>query len=199
MSENLTLHDLHGKDVEPWLDELGKLRIAVFREFPYLYDGTLEYERDYLQTYVRSAGSLVVLVVDGQRNVVGATTCLPLRDEGPEFQQPFIQAGYDVEEVCYFGESILLPPLRGKGYGKAFFQRREAHVQRLGLRYSAFCAVDRPQDHPLRPADYRPLDSFWISQGYTKHPDMKATFVWKEIGEETESPKALTFWMKRWK
>jgi hypothetical protein len=59
--------------------------------------------------------------------------------------------------------------------------------------------VDRPADHPLRPAGYRPLDEFWRSQGYTKHPELQATFVWKEIGEEIESPKTLTFWTKAWR
>jgi GNAT superfamily N-acetyltransferase len=199
MSDRLTLLNCRGSEVEPWLNGLGRLRIAVFREFPYLYDGALEYERDYLQTYVRSAESLVVLLVDESRNVLGATTCLPLRDEGPEFQEPFLKAGIDVNEVCYFGESILLPELRGRGYGKEFFKRREDHVRELGLGISAFCAVDREPDHPLRPADYRPLNDFWLAQGYEKQPTMKATFVWKEIGEEAESPKTLTFWMKRWK
>jgi GNAT superfamily N-acetyltransferase len=198
MSEALTLTNVHGAELEPWLDGLGELRIAVFREYPYLYDGTLEYERDYLRTYAGCPDSLVVILADEDKREVGATTCLPLRAEGPEFQDAFIKAGYDVNEVCYFGESILLPHLRGRGYGKEFFKRREAHVQRLGLKYSAFCAVDRSDNHPLRPAGYRPLDEFWISKGYAKHPGMKATFVWKEIGEETESPKALTFWIKHW-
>ena len=199
MNEALTMINLHGAEVEPWLDELGRLRIAVFREYPYLYDGTLEYERDYLRTYVRSSDSLVVVLADEAKRVLGATTCLPLRDEGPEFQQAFIEAGYDVNDVCYFGESILLPELRGRGHGKEFFKRREAQVQKLGLKYSAFCVVDRPDDHPLRPAGYRPLDEFWKSQGYTKNPSMKATFTWKEVGEESESPKTLTFWLKQWK
>ncbi len=196
----LTLHDLHGEALEPWLEGLGKLRIAVFREYPYLYDGTLEYEMDYLKTYVRSAESLVVIVADAENNVVGATTCLPLRDEeGPEFQEPFLKAGIPVNEVCYFGESILLPQLRGQGLGKKFFARREAHAQRLGFAYTAFCAVDRPDDHPSKPSGYRPLNAFWLAQGYQKQPQMQATFIWKEIGEESESPKTLTFWMKSWK
>jgi hypothetical protein len=29
-------------------------------------------------------------------------------------------------------------------------------------------------------------------------PESQATFVWKEIGEEAESPKTLTFWVKKW-
>ncbi len=194
---DLIFHELSGSALEPWLDGLGQLRIAVFREYPYLYDGKLEGEREYLRTYVDSADSLVVLVTEHDQ-VVGATTCLPMRDEGPEFQEPFIKNGYDIGEVCYFGESILLPSFRGRGIGKDFFKRRETHAQRLGFRYTAFCAVDRESAHPLCPKEYRPLDEFWKSQGYVKHPELQATFVWKEIGEETESPKTLTFWLKAW-
>jgi len=194
----LRLQNLHGPELEPHLDALGALRITVFREFPYLYDGSLNYERNYLQTYVRSAGSLVVLAFDGER-VVGATTCLPLLDEGPEFQEPFAKAGYDLSTLCYFGESILLPEFRGLGFGKEFFARREAHVQALGMKLSAFCAVDRPDDHPLRPAGYRPLDDFWKSRGYSKRPELQACFVWKEIGQDADSPKSLTFWLKEWR
>ncbi|HEY1052717.1 MAG TPA: GNAT family N-acetyltransferase, partial [Prosthecobacter sp.] len=162
-----------------------------------LYEGSQEYERDYLRTYTRSARSLVVLAFDGDR-VVGATTCLPMVDEGPEFQEAFAKAGYDLSTICYFGESILLPEYRGHGFGKEFFTRREAHVRELGLKLSTFCAVDRPVDHPLRPAGYRPLDEFWRAQGYARRPELQATFVWKEIGEDEESPKTLTFWTKAW-
>jgi hypothetical protein len=63
---------------------------------------------------------------------------------------------------------------------------------------TAFCTVDRPETHPLRPRDYRPLDGFWSSQGYTKQPSLQAAFSWKEIGEESQSPKTLTFWTKSW-
>ncbi|MEI6534966.1 MAG: GNAT family N-acetyltransferase, partial [Verrucomicrobiaceae bacterium] len=115
-----------------------------------------------------------------------------------EFQAPFIQQGYDLGRIMYFGESILLPEWRGRGLGKMFFERREAHARRLGMKTTTFCAVDRPADHPLRPADFRPLDGFWESRGYVKQPDMKTSFSWKEIGETTESPKTLTFWMKSW-
>jgi GNAT superfamily N-acetyltransferase len=193
----LRLQNFHGPELEPHLDALGALRITVFREYPYLYDGSLEYERDYLRVYLRSKGSLVVLAFDDDR-VVGATTCLPMLDEGPEFQAAFVKAGYDLSTICYFGESILLPQYRGQGIGKAFFTRREAHVQALGLKLSTFCAVDRPADHPLHPTGYRPLDDFWRSQGYTKRPELQAIFEWKEIGEEIESPKTLTFWTKEW-
>ena len=196
MSDDFHLVNFHGAALEPHLDALGALRITVFREYPYLYDGSLKYEREYLGTYVRSAGSLVVLVFH-QGAVVGATTCLPLADEGTEFQEAFVKAGRDVREVCYFGESILLPPYRGRGLGQEFFRRREAHARSLpGVRRAAFCAVDRPADHPLRPAAYRSPETLWARQGYVRHPELQARFVWKETGEECESPKTLTFWIK---
>lgn len=191
----LRIESFHGQALAPRLDALGALRISVFHEYPYLYEGTLEYEREYLRTYLECGESLVALVFDEGR-VVGATTALPLAREGPEFQAPFLKAGMAVEEVCYFGESILLPEYRGQGLGKKFFELREAHARCLGLRRAAFCAVDRAADHSLRPADYAPLDGFWSRQGYVKQPHLCAEFVWKEIGEEAESPKSLTFWIK---
>ena len=192
----ITLQSFHGAALEPHLDALGGLRIAVFREYPYLYDGSLKYEREYLQSYLRCERSLVVLAFDADC-VIGATTCLPMVEEGPEFQAAFVKAGgYDLNDICYFGESILLPEYRGRGLGKAFFERREAHAKAIGARIATFCAVDRPADHPLRPAGYRTLAPFWQSQGYTKQPELQATFIWKEIGEPAESPKTLTFWLK---
>lgn len=192
------IHRLRGAELGPWLDALGELRIRVFREFPYLYEGSLEYERGYLRIYQEARDSLVVLVTNAGGNLVGATTCLPMREEGPEFQQPFREAGIDIGSVFYFGESMLLPDWRGRGLGKLFFDQREAHACGLGYGIKAFCAVDRPDNHPLRPAAYRPLDGFWSSRSYTKQPHLRASFSWKELGEESETPKTLTFWTKSW-
>ncbi|RYD41858.1 MAG: N-acetyltransferase [Verrucomicrobiaceae bacterium] len=198
MPEDYQVHELSGEAVTPWLHALGGLRIRVFRDYPYLYDGTLEYELDYLKVYQQTPESLVVLLTDASGNAVGATTCLPMESEGPEFREPFERAGIEPSEVMYFGESILLPEWRGQGIGKLFFDRREAHARSLGKKITAFCAVDRAEDHPLRPAGYRPLDSFWEARGYEKQPHLQTTFVWKEIGEDKDSPKNLTFWTRTW-
>lgn len=151
---------LRGAEIEPHIDDLARLRIQVFREFPYLYDGNLDYEAEYLATYVRSADSLCVLVRDEGR-VVGASTALPLADETEEFQQPFIAAGWNPARIFYCAESVVLPAWRGRGLGVRFFAEREAHAHTLArFDWCAFCAVQRPADHPRRPADYQPLDAF---------------------------------------
>ncbi len=197
-SEALRYEELRGEELRPHLRELGELRIAVFRDYPYLYDGDLGYEAEYLEIYAKSALSLVVLLREGGR-LVGATTCLPLRDESPEFQAPFLAAGIDLGEVFYFGESIILPPWRGRGTGAEFFRLREKHAREAGpFRYTAFCAVDRPDDHPRRPPGHRPLDAFWGRLGYEKRPGLACELSWKELDEDAPSPKRLTFWLKEW-
>lgn len=140
-----------------------------------------------------------MLVFDSQSELVGATTCIPLGDEGPEFQRPFLAAGWEVRQICYFGESIVLPEFRGRGLGREFFKIRERHAREHGCRWTCFCAVDRAGQHPMRPKSYRPLDDFWTSLGYMKRPALKASFTWRETGEKFESPKSLTFWTKEWK
>ena len=58
-----------------------------------------------------------------------------------------------------------------------FFDRREAQARSLGrFTHSAFCAVVRPPDHPLRPKDYVPLDAFWGRRGYDRADGMTAHF-----------------------
>jgi len=79
---------IHGKAIADYLPAVAALRIEVFRAFPYLYQGNLDYEQRYLQTYVNSPESLCVLVFDG-RSIVGASTGVPLTDETAEVQGPF--------------------------------------------------------------------------------------------------------------
>lgn len=192
----LTLKRLSGEELVRYIPELAQLRIQVFRDFPYLYDGDLAYEERYLQTYIQASDSVIVLAFDGDK-VVGASTGIPLKYETDEVKKPFIDADYDIDKVFYCGESVLISDYRGQGVGVAFFEHREAHARESGsFEYSCFCGVQRPENHPARPDDFVPLDNFWRKRGYQKHPDLNTSFSWKELNEEDESPKPMTFWMK---
>ena len=196
MSRSLAIRCFAGRDAIDYFDDLARLRIAVFRDFPYLYDGDSDYEREYMETYARSDGSVFVLVFDGN-TIVGASTGTPMSVETDEVKGPFLAAGYDPARFFYFGESVLLPAYRGHGVGLRFFEEREAQARRLGLAYCAFCAVERPLDHPRRPPDYQPLDAFWHKRGYTHHPELRTTFNWRDLDEPKESPKPLSFWIRK--
>lgn len=191
----VALEVLSGAGIRPHLDDLARLRIAVFRDWPYLYQGDVAYERDYLATYAQAPDSVVVLARDGDA-VVGASTGLPLAREGEAFQAPFHARGIDPARVFYCGESVLLPDYRGRGIGHAFFDAREAHARALGgFRWTAFAAVDRDRDDPRRPAEHRGNEAFWGKRGYLPQADMRLRLPWNEVGVG-EVEHTLTFWLR---
>jgi GNAT superfamily N-acetyltransferase len=182
-----------GRSITPWIEAVAELRIRVFRDWPYLYDGSLDYERDYLAHYQASPNSVFVLALADTGGVVGCSTGLPLLDAHDEFRTPFREAGYALDRVFYFGESVLDPAWRGRGTGHAFFDEREAHARKLGHDITAFCAVVRSSDHPRRPAGYRPLDEFWEKRGYKPIGGLTTSFAWQDIGETRETDKPMQF------
>jgi GNAT superfamily N-acetyltransferase len=192
---SLKVERLSGEEMRARLDDLAKLRISVFRAWPYLYQGTMGYEREYLPRYAEAKTGTLVVALDGDK-VVGASTALGLDEEEDFVQAPFVAAGMDMARIFYFGESVLLPDYRGQGVGVRFFEEREAAARGFGYSQACFCAVVRPEDHPARPKDYVPLDGFWRRRGYEKRPELVSTFSWKDIGQRGESDKPMIYWMK---
>ena len=191
----LDIRSFSGADVHRHLDAVAALRIAVFRDWPYLYDGDPAYEREYLDAYATSPGSVFVLAFDGDA-VIGASTGLPLADDTAEFRAPFDAAGLDAARVFYFGESVLLPAYRGRGIGHAFFDHREAHARAQGrFDLTAFCAVDRADDDPRRPPGHRGNEAFWTKRGYARQPGMTVRLRWNELGRG-DIEHGLTFWTR---
>jgi GNAT superfamily N-acetyltransferase len=184
-----------GESAKPYQNELAHLRLTVFREFPYLYDGSLTYEKKYLDTFFRSPNSVIVVAFD-EDQVVGASTGLPLMHETPNVQAPWIKNGEDISQIFYFSESVLLPAYHGRGIGVRFFEKREAFAKRSGFTTAVFCAVIRKVDDPRRPQSYFPLNQFWKNRGFTEKEGYVCQISWKDIGEEQESEKELQFWYK---
>lgn len=189
----ITTHS--GEAARPFLTDIAQLRIAVFHEFPYLYEGSLEYETDYLSDYVSSNNSLIILATHGS-DIVGASTGIPLSEADVDFQNPVAAAGYDPNEIFYFGESVLLPEFRGRGLGHQFFNKRESHAADLGFRRAGFFSVIRADNHPMKPIGYRTHDSFWRNRGYVRQDSIIARFPWKQIGESQETQHELVFWQR---
>ena len=185
MSQGIQIKILTAEDPEfsARIPALARLRITVFREFPYLYGGSLEYEEKYLSTYRDCKESVVALALDGDE-VIGASTALPLAAESAQVTRAFEQQPYPLNEIFYCGESILLPSYRGRGIYREFFAAREQHARKLGgFRWITLCAVVRASDHPRRPRDFVPLNAIWRKFGYTQYSELRTTFEWQDLDE----------------
>lgn len=192
----LDVTSVTGRELLAVLPDLARLRMIVFRDWPYLYDGTLEYEQAYLEKFAKAKGAVCVIARDDGA-IVGASTAAPMIEHADEFGEPFKAAGYDLEKIFYCGESVLLKSHRGHGLGHAFFDGREAQARQLGgFTHSTFCRVVRPDDHPLKPDDYLPLDGFWRKRGYAPVEGLVTSYPWKDIDRDEETEHRMQFWMK---
>jgi GNAT superfamily N-acetyltransferase len=195
VSDALRTNSVFGEAIVPHLPQIAALRIAVFAEYPYLYQGSLENETRYLRGYAASPQCLAVLAWAGDA-IVGVSTAMPAALHSDEVGPVLAAAGYDVSRVYYYGESVLDRAYRGRGLGHAFMEAREQAARVFGFTTAAFCAVVRPEDHAARPRDYVPHDAFWTKCGFVRKPDVVTHFEWQDLGENTRSAKPMVFWVK---
>lgn len=197
----MLMTDIHvrtfiGPALRTYLHSIAKLRMDVFREYPFLEEPDLSLETARLKRYLASKESIAVLVFDNT-TLVGVSLGIPLALEREEIQKPFLNRFHDISTYYYFGESVLLKQYRNRGISHHFFDVREMHVKHL-LKYKHICFFDpvRPESDPFKPADYLPLHDFWRKRGYVHCTDLHCSLIWKGPNEDEPSEKALTFWIK---
>lgn len=188
----MDLQRFYGTDVVRQWSDIASLRLQVFLEYPYMYEGTMAEEEAYGAVFGRSPDSLAVIAYDGEQ-AVGASTCMPLVWQQEAFQKPLRDFGMRPEEYFYFAESVLLKPYRGQGMGHRFFHERESQARQCGFRHVCFCAIER--EGPMPPT-YRPLNEFWMSRGYVRQPELRTTYTWKDVGASEPTPKTMVYWTK---
>lgn len=185
---------VRGHQIATFLEALGIFRIEIFREYPYLYDGDMDYERRYLSRYLRTPESILAVMSDGAA-IQAACTGLPFSYEDGETQEPF--AGEDFSQIYYIGEVMVRPGLRGKGIGSTLLKTVLALIDHDKYQTVCLYTVDRGVDHPHRHEGYRPPDSIWQRFGFAKDEKRKACYRWKDIGQQSETDKTMSVWARK--
>jgi GNAT superfamily N-acetyltransferase len=191
----ITTRMFTGPEIAAHLPALAALRRIVFRSWPYLYDGALPSEADTLSSFATSRTAGLAIAFD-EDTPVGAATCVHMPEEDTHVSAPYRDAGIDLWRICYFGESVLLEAYRGQGIGVLFFELREAQARSIpGVDTACFCVVERPDDHPLRPAGHVKLDAFWRKRGYAP-TELVCKMAWKQVDSDDKVQNTLRFWTK---
>jgi len=177
------------------LYDLAALRLDIFPEYPYLYQGRREDELAYLATYAEAPDTCAILAYDGL-TVIGATTGMPLVHEDAQMIDAFTGTSFPLNEVYYVGELLFRSGYRNCGLGQKLLDRLESHIRSLGHYRRLTCAtVERPDDHPLSPGNYIPITKFLARTGFTRLSGVTTSFIWREIdGVKRDHP--MQFWIK---
>lgn len=197
----MLMTDIHvraftGSGLKPYIHSIAKLRLEVFKDYPYFEDSQLDAETEYLKKISLNKETIAVLIFDNT-TLVGVSLGSPLEIEEPALQRPFKECKWNVESYFYFGDSALLKRYRGRGIGHHFFDAREAHVSHYKkFKHICFCVPDCHHPDPNRPKDFVPLDDFWRKRGYVHHPDMKCHLSWKTVNEADPTDHQMSFWIR---
>lgn len=177
------------------LDTLASLRLEIFREYPYLYDGRREDELDYLKSYAEAPDACVILAYD-EGTVVGAATGMPFIHEGAQMLAALAGSQYSVDYLYYVGEMLFYPAFRNKGLGLQLLDQLEQHIRSLGsYRHLVCTTVERPDAHPLQPVGYIPITRFLARTWFDLLPGVTTSVAWRETdGVRRDHP--MQFWVK---
>jgi GNAT superfamily N-acetyltransferase len=194
----MIIRALTGENLREWIHEIARLRITVFREYPYRYDGDEAYEREYLAGLTLDQNDMVIVAEEDER-VVAAATSLPLlgpADITDHADRLFRAEGLDPSAFYYFSEILVLPEYRGRGLAQAFYQQREIFAAERG--YTRLCfAVIITEGYP--PDDYFDPSPFWRKMGFAPNPRLVFPYAWPTIQEDgttKEQSHRMMFWIK---
>jgi GNAT superfamily N-acetyltransferase len=177
------------------------MRIEGFRDFPYLYEGNFAYEEKYLEGYAKEARALLIRVLDGE-DLAAVATATPLASSADivaEAPERFAALGHDPAEFYYYAEILVKKAYRGRGIAERIYRERERLAREWGYKHLCLAVVQRPEAHPLRPADYKSPERIWVRDGFVK-TTIEIAFSWPTIlapGKVEDRENPMTFWMRR--
>ena len=193
--ETLSMRTYRGKSITPFLKDITDLCVTIYKEYPYLYEGTQEEYFPFIEHYAHSEHGIACLLFDNER-LVGVAIGMPLNEMRDKYQAPFTNARpqENFREIFYLGEFLLVKDYRGRGLGKKIYLEFERSV--TNMKKICFCKIDETDRKILETENYRPLDGFWEKFGFHKCEDVSVTVNWQNVGELEESPHQLVYWLK---
>ncbi|MCH9632523.1 MAG: hypothetical protein S4CHLAM6_08600 [Chlamydiae bacterium] len=196
MSEKIKIVSYQEGEIKNFIPDIARLRIEIFAEYPFLYDGDFECECKYLEKYASTKNAIVVVAYDNNQ-VIGISTGYPFADQNKELKRVFQKSKRNVNDYFCLAESILLKQYRGKGVGRKLFDQLEVFAKDFKqYKYICLFTSARPADDPKRPKEYRSTGPYWSKQGFCEHPELTFEDSYKEIEDDKETQHKMIFWIK---
>ncbi len=190
---------LKGEQIKPLTPALARLRINLFREYPYLYDGNIKYESDYLREYAKEPYSMLHMVHYNDE-IVALFSGMPLSCKSSivlDLKNAMLENGHEnIDKYYYYGEILIVPEFRHYGLFNLLFTSMDYEAKLLGFSDACLLTVEREDSHPLKSLDYVPTDALWQTRGY-KRSGLIVNFDWPTIfpnGETKDIKNPMAAW-----
>jgi GNAT superfamily N-acetyltransferase len=195
---NIHLEIFQGESIIPYVKDIADLSVRIYKEYPYLYEGTEEEYLPFIEHYTQFNEGIACILFDSAKPI-GVAIGMPMNEMREKYKDPFVNARpqESCDEVFYLGEVLLLKAHRGQGLGKKMYLELERKIQENKImKKVCFCKIDETKRDPLMPNGYKPLDGFWKKLGFHKCEDIRVTVYWCNVNEESESPHEMVYWLK---
>jgi hypothetical protein len=170
IASDYSIKVLTGAETQSLLPFVANLRINIFREYPYLYEGNFKEEMDDLEHCAQLLHNALAIAYY-KNTPVGFLYGIPLTEFASHFENSVIDLfkNKDLDPaICYyFADIIILPEHRGNHLSSRLFTALENYAQEQGYLSGSFITESHDK-HPLKPDNYKSLDPLWNSLNYNK-------------------------------
>lgn len=188
---------VQGEAIHAYVKDITDLSLIIYREYPYLYEGTEEEYLPHIQHYAQPE-SVACLLFDNEKTI-GVAIGLPLKAMRDNYKRPLLNSDVyiNIDSVFYLGEILLLPEYRGRGLGKQMYLKFEEMVRKKE-NFKSICLskISELESHPRMPAQYKSLDTFWAKLGFKRLNNVHFSVVWLNVGDQEESSHKMVYWIK---
>lgn len=202
MNNKIVYKSYISTQLQPHLSDVAEFRVKHFRNYPYLYDGNLDYEKNYLAGLANDKKSLLIKAYDSNNHLIAVSTSVPLvtgSDILKSATESFATAGYDPGSIYYYGEIIIEPQYRGFGISAIIYKMQDDYAKLNKFKFIALATVIRSDNDLRKPANHQPSDPIWNRFGFTK-TNIIFDYDWPTIQSdfltENESHK-MVYWLKK--
>ncbi len=177
-----------GDHLEQLIPEIAKARLELFKEFPYLYEGTYENESKYLKDFACNPKSIILTAHEGDKLIAFVTaTAVESGFELTEAIKDLMQGqGIDTGKYFYISEMMVYPEFRSFELQNKLKKDIENYALKNNYSKTCFLSVFRENDHPLRPERYKEVSRLWKFNKYHK-TEISTEFEWNTVQKDSES------------
>ena len=185
-----------GNDFAPYLKRLSQMRMTHYRGYPYLYEGSDDYEHEYIADFPNNQHSIMVGAFESGE-LEGFVLGTPLEGDSPILAS-ISDKVHRRATTYYIADIILNSGLRAQRISETLMNTIEREIISLGYKQICFLTVFRPENHPTRPPGYVESRALWERFGYVKQP-AKLTYDWASLnaaGNLTMQTHEMNLWSK---